>query len=158
APLMTCGARPPGDNRSDNLEGCGKSAAHAQPSERGGTLYPRAPFGNPYERQPPMTGMVLITGMLFARPEKRILTNGSQCVMAIVKSREGNHTRLWHIAAFNRAVQLTLLQLSEGVPAASLPNALLACISVAKSVRGTARLPRKRHARAFPQPAGLAAQ
>lgn len=61
-----------------------------------------------------MTGMVFITGMLFARPEKRILTNGSQCVMAIVKSREGNHTRLWHIAAFNRAAQLTLLQLSEG--------------------------------------------
>jgi hypothetical protein len=46
-----------------------------------------------------MTGKVLITGMLFARPEKRTLRNGSQCVLAIVKSRESNHTRLWHIAA-----------------------------------------------------------
>jgi hypothetical protein len=61
-----------------------------------------------------MTGKVLITGMLFARPEKRTLRNGLQCVLAIVKSRESNHTRLWHIAAFNQVVQTTLLQLSDG--------------------------------------------
>jgi single-stranded DNA-binding protein len=61
-----------------------------------------------------MTGRVLVTGMLFSRPEKRTLSNGSQCVTAIVKSREGNHTRLWHIAAFHKAVQVTLLQLTGG--------------------------------------------
>ena len=61
-----------------------------------------------------MTGRVLITGKLFARPEKRTLRNGAHCVMAIVKSRDGTHTRLWHIAAFNRAAQVTLLQLSDG--------------------------------------------
>ena len=61
-----------------------------------------------------MMGRVLVTGMLFSRPEKRTLSNGSQCVTAIVKSREGNHTRLWHIAAFHKAVQVTLLQLTGG--------------------------------------------
>jgi single-stranded DNA-binding protein len=61
-----------------------------------------------------MMGRVLVTGMLFSRPEKRTLSNGSQCVTAIVKSREGKHTRLWHIAAFHKAVQVTLLQLTGG--------------------------------------------
>jgi Single-strand binding protein family len=61
-----------------------------------------------------MTAKVLMTGTLFARPEKRSLRNGALCVTAILKIRQGNHTRLWHIAAFRETVKATLLRLSEG--------------------------------------------
>ncbi len=61
-----------------------------------------------------MTAKVLIAGTLFARPEKRTLMNGALCVIAVIKTRQGNHTRLWHIAAFREAAKETLLHLSEG--------------------------------------------
>jgi len=61
-----------------------------------------------------MTAKVLMTGTLFARPEKRTLKNGVLCVTAILKTRQGNHTRLWHIAALRETAKETLLRLSEG--------------------------------------------
>lgn len=61
-----------------------------------------------------MTAKVLIAGTLFARPEKWTLMNGALCVIAVVKTRQANHTRLWHIAAFREAAKQTLLRLSEG--------------------------------------------
>src|ERR1700730_9786781 len=42
------------------------------------------------------------------------LKDGKLCVTAIVKAQDGNHTRIWHIAALGETVQAALLHLSYG--------------------------------------------
>ena len=61
---------------------------------------------------------VRVLGTLFDPPVTRRLKDGGLCVTAIVKAKDGNHTRFWHIAALNRTVQAALLHLSEGNPVA----------------------------------------
>jgi hypothetical protein len=57
-----------------------------------------------------MTARVLMRGVLFAKSEKRTLKNGALCVTAIIKARDDDHTRLWHIVAFREMVKGTLLR------------------------------------------------
>ena len=61
---------------------------------------------------------VRVLGTLFDPPVTRRLKDGGLCVTAIVKAKDGNHTRFWHIAALNRTVQAALLHLSYGDPVA----------------------------------------
>ena len=56
----------------------------------------------------------LVQGTLFHAPERRTLQNRMPCVTAIVKGKDGNRARFWHIAAFSSTVQAALMRLSQG--------------------------------------------
>jgi single-stranded DNA-binding protein len=57
---------------------------------------------------------VRVFGTLFDPPVVQRLKDGGLCVSALVKAKDGNHTRFWHIAALSGTVQAALLHLSEG--------------------------------------------
>jgi len=61
---------------------------------------------------------VRVLGTLSDSPVPRKMKDGGLCVTAIVRAKDGNHTRFWHIAALSRTVQAALLHLSEGNPVA----------------------------------------
>jgi single-stranded DNA-binding protein len=68
----------------------------------------------PRLKETQMLAKVLVSGTLYQMPEKRALKAGKSCVTAILLAKEGEHTRLWPIVAFNDAVQSELMRLSVG--------------------------------------------
>ena len=58
----------------------------------------------------------LVRGTVSHAPERITLRNGVPCVTTIVKGKDGNRTRFWHIAAFSETVQAALMHLATGDP------------------------------------------
>jgi single-stranded DNA-binding protein len=102
-----------------------------------------------------LSAKVLVSGTLFQAPEKRAVKRGRFCVTATLIAKDGDHTRLWPIVAFNETVQAELMRLSGGDAVAvqgSLRAELydkagetqLAFGVVAEHARGLRRADRKR--------------
>jgi single-stranded DNA-binding protein len=65
----------------------------------------------------PMTARVRVSGTLFHPPESRPLKAGrasATATTATLKTRDGNHTQFWRIAAFSEPVQAELMRLTAG--------------------------------------------
>jgi single-stranded DNA-binding protein len=64
-----------------------------------------------------MTARVRVSGTLFHPPESRPLKAGrasATATTATLKTRDGNHTQFWRIAAFSEPVQAELMRLTAG--------------------------------------------